>query len=77
MEDKTKQEEIREGLIKFFTPPNTTFKDEPILEENIKEVVKQLLEHLASKGIVIKGSSLGASHPHLSDYFTVESLIGD
>lgn len=34
-----------------------------------------LMKHLGELGVVLKGSSLGASHPHLADYYTVESLI--
>lgn len=34
-----------------------------------------LMKRLTSLGVVIKGQSLGASHPHLASYFTVESLI--
>jgi len=34
------------------------------------------LSYLDSRGVVLKGSILGASHPHLVNYYTVEPLIG-
>ena len=33
--------------------------------------------YLHSQGVVIRGQSLGFSHPHLVNYFTVEPLIED
>ena len=48
------REEIRKELIKFFTPPNTTFKGNPILEENITQVVEGLMVKLDELGCVIK-----------------------
>ena len=36
---------------------------------------KSLPVLLDGEGVVIKGNTLGSSHPHLADYFTVESLI--
>ncbi|KKM94098.1 hypothetical protein LCGC14_1201740 [marine sediment metagenome] len=33
------------------------------------------LKTLHSQGVVIRGQSLGGSHPHLAAYYTVESLI--
>ena len=50
----TKQEKVRGELIKYFTPPNTTFKGNPILEENITQVVDGLLELEDKLGVVIK-----------------------
>jgi hypothetical protein len=35
------------------------------------------LAMLSELGVVIKGDCLGASHPHLAAYYTVESLIDD
>ena len=31
--------------------------------------------YLASEGVVIQGMSLGTSHPHLANYYTVVPLI--
>ncbi len=55
----SKQKEIREELIKFFTPPNTTFKGNPILEENITQVVDELLELEDRLGVVIRDGDVG------------------
>lgn len=40
------------------------------------ETLDSLLKCLDEIGLVIRGQSLGASHPHLADYYTVEPLIG-
>ena len=39
--------------------------------------VEFIMNYLHTQGVVIKGYSLGASHPHFADYFTVEPLIKD
>ena len=54
----SKQKEIREELIKYFTPPNTTFKGNPILKENITQVVDGLLEFEDKLGVVILGDKV-------------------
>lgn len=63
----TKQEEIKKGLIKFFTPPNTTLKGEPILKENIEGVVTSLLEYLDSQGVVIKAGGISDNLAQTAD----------
>ena len=37
----------------------------------------ELLRLLDEEGVVIKGNSLGGSHPHLASYFTVENLVDE
>ena len=36
---------------------------------------RRMLKELDEQSVVIKGDTLGASHPHLANYFTVEPLI--
>jgi len=38
-------------------------------------ITEQILAYLHSQGVVIRGETLGASHPHLSAYYTIEPLI--
>ena len=64
----TKREEIMGGI-------------EVILRRSVIEsfqnglASKQILDYLHSQGVVIKGETLGGSHPHLANYFTVEPLV--
>ena len=66
----TKQEEVRGTLTRTLTFIRD-IKDKPPIEEDVGWVMRCL----SSLGVVIKGESLGGSHPHLSAYYTVESLI--
>ncbi len=38
-------------------------------------LVRSLVEYQHSQGVVVKGNSLGVSHPHLANYYLVEPLI--
>ena len=42
---------------------------------NADGAYKCLMKSLDGMGVVIRGGSLGGSHPHLANYFTVESII--
>jgi len=57
----TRQEKIREGLERFYEAGNLT----PV----------NVLFFLERRGVVLKGKSLGSSHPHLAAYYTIESLV--
>ncbi|KKM70075.1 hypothetical protein LCGC14_1444390 [marine sediment metagenome] len=37
-------------------------------------LAEKIVQYLKSEGIVRKGQSLGATHPHLATYYTVEEL---
>ncbi len=69
----TKQEEIREGfaahLLSYMIPH---YKNNP---ELVKLIIDELFAFFHSQDVVIRGESLGASHPHLADYLTVENLV--
>jgi len=71
----TKQEEIREGIAKtvnnFMRP--SIVKNSKVY--NVSRLTSEILSYLHSQGVVVKGDSLGVSHPHLSAYYTVEPLI--
>lgn len=79
----TRQEKIRGGIqnklkdtckktIGIGCPYNYDCELHPdcMYEESLNYV-----RYLYSQGVVIRGESLGASHPHLSAYYTIESLI--
>ncbi len=38
---------------------------------------EDLMEYLHSQDVVIKGNSLGGSHPHLANYYSVEPLVDE
>jgi len=63
----TKQKIIREGLI-------DELSGIPAVTDALAD---DILRYLHSKGCVLKGQSLGASHPHLANYFTTEPLIDE
>lgn len=72
----TKQEKIREGVERIldellFSPGES----EDGYTFNLTGCITNLLKYLQSQGVVIQGQSLGGSHPHLANYYTVESLI--
>jgi len=64
------QEEIREGII-----TNITKACPEMLGGNIIKLTDKILQDEHSQGVVIQGQSLGGSHPHLANYYTVEPLI--
>ena len=66
----TKQEEIRDGIVNWFLErnPNQT-------RSWAEWETKMLFIKQDSQGVVIRSNSLGASHPHLVNYFTIEPLI--
>ena len=68
----TKQEEIREGIYRIIIKHDYSPLEQFDWE---RDLVKQIVEYLRSQSVVIKGESLGFSHPHLASYFTVEPLI--
>ena len=43
--------------------------------EYIEELITKILKKQDSEDVVIRGSSLGFSHPHLANYYTVKPLI--
>lgn len=43
----------------------------------IDDITDSLIAYLHSQGVVIKGESLGVTHPHLANYFTMENLIDE
>ena len=65
----TKQEGIREGMARRL-PLKGTGQPDFVLADI-------LIEYQHSRDVVIKGDSLGGSHPHLANYYTVEPLIKD
>ncbi len=60
-----KQEEIKNGLIGILAISNIS----------VEAKLNFVLGFLHENQVVIKGQSLGFSHPHLVNYFTVEPLI--
>ena len=63
---KTKQEEIREGLMSVVGFGG---------QYGVDVFTDEILNYLDSKDCVIRGNSLGGSHPHLANYFEVEPLV--
>jgi len=57
----TKQEEVDRILIKYTGRTGAHL-------DKVKHELSQV-------GVVIKGQSIGGSHPHLANYYTVEPLI--
>jgi len=35
----------------------------------------RLINYLHSQGVGLRGKSLGATHPHLANYYTIEPLV--
>ena len=76
----SKQESIREGIAKIVFS-NGDFDDAKVFwgnekrKEHYRWMADELLTYLHSQDVVIKGQSLGSSHPHLADYYTVEDLV--
>jgi len=72
------REEIMEGTLKLIGDIyRERYGKEMVITEEDTNFVQRLFEHLHSKGVVIKGKGLAASHPHLSAYYTTEPLIKD
>ena len=73
----TKQEKIREeikiNLKAFGCTWGLIGNTDP--EDIATEYAEIILTYLHSQGAVLKGASLGFSHPHLTGYFTVTELI--
>jgi len=67
----TKQEDIREGAI-LALMDYKGFDRAPT-----ETIIDFVFNYLHEQGVVIKGLPLGESHPHLSAYFTCESLIDE
>ena len=70
----TKKEEIRGYVIEFDKRESITQWLGVYLGD---EKSRGVIGYLHSQGVVIKGQSLGGSHPHLADYYTMEPLIGE
>ncbi len=70
----TTKEEIREGLYTLIIH-HPEFKTWEEMFDWERELPKLITNYLHSQGVVIRGESLGFSHPHLSAYFTTEPLI--
>jgi len=66
-----KQEEIREGIA------DRLYSFLGCNNGEAEYCATQLIKYLHSQGVVIRGESLGAEHPPLSNYYTVEPLIED
>ena len=80
----TRQEEIREEVIKIIHKEDNPFPFEPDWEDEDEdgkayyyEYIDRILSYLHSQGVVIKVGTLGVTHPHLSNYYSVEPLIED
>lgn len=76
----TKQEEIREGrkeLISFYMLGDYWNDLTPEQKDLVKICADHIEERESDMGVVIKGETLGASHPQFADYFTVERLIDE
>ena len=74
----TKQEEINEGIRSVLVRllENAEYISSPVeLSLHIEWGVKEIKSKLHSQGVVLRGESLGGSHPHLADYYAVETLI--
>lgn len=71
-----KQEKIGGGIgkiIKKWYAP-----DSPHSEDGYGESCEhEIMVYLHEQGAVIKGVSLGVSHPHLANYYSFEPLIKD
>jgi len=68
------REEIREGLlskIKSIRNWSQSGVDPLSAEDDTGDILK----YLHDNDVVIKGESLGVSHPHLANYFTFKPLI--
>ena len=75
----TKQEEIMELMAECHYyygggwDGERKWEDVPIDDREVNYDFAEVLSgRLHLKGVVIKGKSLGVSHPHLSNYYTVE-----
>ena len=69
MKVKTRQEEIQSGV-------EGVIYSQIIMDNATKrELSTRILGYLYEQGVVIKGETIGGSHPHLSNYWTVEPLI--
>ena len=73
--------DIREGLTKYLYTSDCGYgvtADWDTIEWDVRMeyegYVDGIISYLKSEGIVRKGQSLGATHPHLAAYFTVEEL---
>ena len=69
----SKQKEIREGIYRLLIEQDCENEFQRFDWE--RKMPAKILDYLHSQGVVIKGCSLGGSHPHLADYYTIESLI--
>ena len=70
----SKQEEIKEGMVGM----ELGTEESGVLHYCLScEDVDKILSYLHSEGLGFRGLPLGASHPHLSEYFTFEPLIGE
>ena len=73
----TIQAEIREGLIDEMLSGIEFVSEAHRIDarRNAGNRADKYLRFLRDKDVVIKGNTLGTSHPHLANYFTVEPLI--
>jgi len=67
----TRQDEIREGAI-LALMDHKGFDRAPT-----ETIIGFVFSYLHEQGAVIKGQSIGASHPHLAAYWTWEPLIDE
>lgn len=65
----SKQEEIRKGLFEVLFP----YADSHDAGQD--STVDSAMRYLHSQDVGFRGLPLGASHPHMSGYFTFEPLI--
>ena len=77
----TKQEEIREEIaLKYlqWKENDTTLQlntTDKFLRSECFDFADEVMEQEHSQGIVIRGETLGFSHPHFAEYYTVKPLI--
>ena len=75
----SKQTDIREDAIIITKDQlwREGIRDEQRLAIGAALIVDGIFSRQHSQGVVIKGHSLGGSHPHLASYYSVEPLIDD
>jgi len=69
------REEIREGIEEELLKAYGTSAHQGKVSSQEMFAAGQILKHLHSQDVVIRGNSLGGTHPHLANYFTVLPLI--
>lgn len=73
----TKQEVIREETRNILQRYGNFMDGNCMADDDldIDEALEAVFSYLHSQDVGIKGQCLGASHPHLSAYYTIDPLI--